>query len=117
MLGHNALSGTIPDELGQLVNLEFLTLNYNQLNGQFPSFMAPRQLGYCYMTPNQFQLCPDESIANNPDSMAFQCAVHCAKVGQHTSDANHNRLRSSAILSLLPSMIALLFITARYNAS
>lgn len=76
-LGHNALNGAIPNEIERLTKLESLSLNYNALNGQFPSIMAPPALGYCYMTPNQFQSCPDQSIVNNPQSLSFQCSVDC----------------------------------------
>ena len=59
------------------------------MNGQFPSSMAPPALGYCYMTPNQFQSCPDQSIINNPQSLAFQCSVDCV--------VNNKKKKSNAI--------------------
>ena len=76
-LGHNGFSGPIPNEIERLTKLESLIMNYNTFNGQFPSSMAPNALGYCYMTPNQFQSCPDQSIIANPQSLAFQCSVDC----------------------------------------
>ncbi|PKU69812.1 Leucine-rich repeat receptor-like tyrosine-protein kinase [Dendrobium catenatum] len=41
-LGKNLLNGSIPSELGQLLNLTYLELNDNQLEGQIP-----QQLGNC----------------------------------------------------------------------
>lgn len=77
MLGHNGLSGAVPDELSQLSQLQYLMINYNAINGQFPAFMAPKALGFCYATPNQFQTCPDPTITGNPESLAFQCSMDC----------------------------------------
>ncbi|CAG8570565.1 15795_t:CDS:2 [Racocetra fulgida] len=38
--GNNSLTGTIPDSLSQLTNLEFLYLGRNQLSGQIPASLA-----------------------------------------------------------------------------
>ncbi|CAG8659174.1 20691_t:CDS:2 [Cetraspora pellucida] len=38
--GNNSLTGTIPDSLSQLTNLEFLYLGRNQLSGQIPTSLA-----------------------------------------------------------------------------
>ncbi|KAA3490270.1 reverse transcriptase [Gossypium australe] len=40
ILENNLFSGTVPPELGKLVNLENLTLSANYLIGKFPSFLA-----------------------------------------------------------------------------
>lgn len=77
------------------------------MNGQFPSSMAPPALGYCYMTPNQFQSCPDQSIINNPQSLAFQCSVDCI--------VNAKKKQSNAVgnqLGLFNSFMALLITMA-----
>lgn len=87
-LGHNVLHGAIPNEIERLTKLESLTLNYNSMNGQFPSTMAPPALGYCYMTPNQFQSCPDQSVITNPQSLSFQCSVDCMVRTKKKSTAN-----------------------------
>ncbi|KAG0795528.1 hypothetical protein G6F22_005095 [Rhizopus arrhizus] len=87
-LGHNSLTGLIPDQISQLTKLQSLSLNYNLLNGQFPSISAPPALGYCYMTPNQFQSCPDPSVTANPNSLAFQCSINCSVQDKKKSSAN-----------------------------
>ncbi|KAI8888440.1 L domain-like protein [Backusella circina FSU 941] len=99
-LGHNGLTGQIPNQIGKLVKLESLNLNYNSLNGQFPSVDAPPALGYCYMTPNQFQSCPDDSVIQNPQSLAYQCSVDClySKLKVYVHDI--------AMLDLLVTIIA-----------
>lgn len=107
MLGRNGLTGPIPDSLGALAQLEYVQLNYNQLNGQFPSFMAPRALGYCYMTPNQFQLCPDDTIVHNPESMAFQCATDCF-IGTTRPGAGSST-RANLFVTIALGLLALFF--------
>jgi hypothetical protein len=80
------------------------------LNGQFPSVMAPPSLGYCYMTPNQFQSCPDQSIVENPNSLAFQCSINCIiKKDKKKSDASHNFMAYSTFITLLATSLALVF--------
>lgn len=51
--------------------------------------MAPVALGYCYMTPNQFQTCPSPDIVANPESLAFQCSVDCVVKTKTKSAASH----------------------------
>lgn len=46
-LRDNALSGTIPDNLSYLENLEYLLLNYNKLTGDVPDFSFCAYLGTC----------------------------------------------------------------------
>jgi Leucine-rich repeat (LRR) protein len=36
-LGNNALTGSIPHQIGKLVNLDYLLLSHNQLTGSIPS--------------------------------------------------------------------------------
>ncbi|KAI7849309.1 hypothetical protein BDC45DRAFT_593913 [Circinella umbellata] len=108
MLGHNGLNGNIPEEFGTLGALEYIQLNFNQLNGQFPGFMAPRALGYCYMTPNQFQLCPDQTIVGNPNSMAFQCATDCIVGSTRPGAGSSTRVNLMTLITL--AMAALAFV-------
>ena len=108
MLGHNGLNGNIPEQFGTLGALEYIQLNFNQLNGQFPGFMAPRALGYCYMTPNQFQLCPDQSIVGNPNSMAFQCATDCIIGSTRPGAGSSTRVNLLTLITL--AMAALAFV-------
>ncbi|KAL9553166.1 hypothetical protein MBANPS3_003416 [Mucor bainieri] len=108
-LGHNAITGPIPSQIDQLTKLESLNLNYNALNGQFPSSMAPPALGYCYMTPNQFQSCQDLSIVNNPQSLAFQCSVDCVvKTNKKKNSAAANQVNISVLaLTILMAAVGL----------
>lgn len=66
--------------------------------------MAPPALGYCYMTPNQFQSCPDQSIVNNPQSLAFQCSVDCV--------VKTNKKKNSAVGNQVNFMMAALITMA-----
>ncbi|KAL0073771.1 hypothetical protein J3Q64DRAFT_1842543 [Phycomyces blakesleeanus] len=84
-MSHNGLSGPIPPQLGSLQKLQLLTLNYNMFNGQFPPAEAPKPLGYCYMVPNQFQVCSDTNSITDVNSLAFQCAVDCASTRRANS--------------------------------
>lgn len=108
MLGHNGLSGIIPDGIGALSKLQFLMINYNQLNGQFPSVMASAPLGYCYATPNQFQTCPDASIANNTNSLAFQCNIDCVLSYSRPSAAE--TLHINPLFYLAAAVLAWIFV-------
>lgn len=42
-LGHNKLSGSLPDSLGNLIHLQYFSAEHNRLSGSIPSFM-------CHMT-------------------------------------------------------------------
>jgi hypothetical protein len=114
-LGHNGLTGQIPNQIGKLAKLESLNLNYNSLNGQFPSIDAPPTLGYCYMTPNQFQSCPDDSVIQNPQSLAYQCSVDCLvkNTKKKSSGLTINNPPSNFVLLL--SVVFLYITTARFN--
>lgn len=71
------------------------------LNGQFPSVMAPPALGYCYMTPNQFQSCPSADVVNNPQSLAFQCSVDCVVKSKKKSAASRATASLTAFFGVL----------------
>ncbi|KAI8884659.1 hypothetical protein K501DRAFT_271465 [Backusella circina FSU 941] len=103
--GHNALTGIVPNEISNLTKLESLNFNYNLLNGQFPSIDAPPALGYCVMTPNQFQSCPSKSILSDPKSLAFQCSIDCSGINsKKQSDAVMGS--SCTVYSILLALIA-----------
>ncbi|KAG0745162.1 hypothetical protein G6F23_004623 [Rhizopus arrhizus] len=108
-LGRNSLTGPIPDQLAQLTKLQSLTLNYNLLNGRFPSITAPSNLGYCHMTPNQFQSCPDPSVTENPNSLAFQCSIDCiTKTTKNKNSANRTLVGYSSLLVMISSLVLFL---------
>ena len=53
-LKENNLTGTIPEELGQLTSLEFLSLDTNNLSGNIPATLGNlTSLDYLYLSGNQ----------------------------------------------------------------
>ena len=57
-MGGNRLSGTIPPELGNLVNLRRLNLRYNKLSGRIPSDLGNlTNLAYLRINGNQLTGC------------------------------------------------------------
>ena len=61
-LGFNQLTGTLPSELGDLTRLEFLDLSYNRLWGELPSSMnALTRLISLYSLSNHGLCVPDDA--------------------------------------------------------
>jgi len=57
-IGNNLLTGSIPDNLGQLTNLSQLYLAENQLSGSIPNSLGNLQrLNDCNLSGNDFS-CP-----------------------------------------------------------
>ncbi|KAJ2956346.1 hypothetical protein NQZ79_g7784 [Umbelopsis isabellina] len=105
-LDRNALSGDLPNELGLCVQLQSLALNYNAFTGTFPSIVAPANLAFCRVVPNQFSAYPPDNVMNDYNSLAFQCALNNKLIKKKNEGSAHNAnhfllLVSIAIICLL----------------
>jgi len=63
-LEFNNLSGPLPPEIGNLVNLTFLSLNFNQLTGPIPPELGSLNLITLGLSDNQMSGCYDENLTN-----------------------------------------------------
>ena len=86
-LSENALSGSIPEELGNLANLQSLYLRDNQLSGPIPAQLGNlANLEYLYLNGNQLSGCiPDglRDVANN--DLSILDLPYCGDGGQETT--------------------------------
>uniref|UniRef100_A0A6N2NAJ5 non-specific serine/threonine protein kinase n=1 Tax=Salix viminalis TaxID=40686 RepID=A0A6N2NAJ5_SALVM len=63
--GRNQIRGTIPDGIGNLVSLGYLSLESNQLGGMIPSSIGKLQnLGYLYLYDNKISGSIPSSVGN-----------------------------------------------------
>ena len=68
-LNGNQLSGAIPSELGNLANLERMSLNGNQLSGAIPSELGNLdKLEYLYLGDNQLSGCVPAKLLDVPSN-------------------------------------------------
>ena len=66
-LSSNQLTGSIPEELGNLSSLQYLWLNYNDLTGEIPEELGNlSSLRWLYLAYNQFTGCIPESLRDLP---------------------------------------------------
>ena len=65
---NNDLTGTIPPELGNLVNLQWLYLNENQFTGTIPPELG-NLVSVTKLQPGCFQICLDSRV----DAIASDC--------------------------------------------
>nr|TKS04737.1 hypothetical protein D5086_0000139730 [Populus alba] len=71
-LSENQLTGSLPMEVGKLVNLGYLTVSYNRLSGEIPRTLGSRvSLEYLYLADNSFHGSIPESLGEVPVQGVF----------------------------------------------
>lgn len=83
-MSRNQLSGTVPDSIGNLINLEKLSISFNQFQGSVPAALGRlTKLGELFLSNNQFSgQVPQELLAlTSLVECQFQNAGFCLQNG------------------------------------
>jgi len=102
-LEYNQLSGEIPSEIGNLTNLIWLNIVHNQLSGEIPSSIC--NLDMNWSNPNNFniyenQFCPPypECIEDYVGYQDTSGCIHCPDVMGDTNDDDQVDIRDIVLI-------------------
>ena len=100
-LSYNQLTGEIPSEISNLLNLEWLYLYGNQLVGEIPDSICNLVENDCFIGISNNQLCPPYPDCLTEEDIGYQDTSECINIGDVNGDLEINVLDVVTLVNII----------------